>query len=114
MNCKISLCLLLSLVSVVISQQVPEGCVEIRNFQIDKFLVKSRRDNNQRRHVTYDTTAQQWIIVKEGDHYKISHAETKEPLFEASGNYVFTWLSRTDQGKADDWVITPSGKLGCF
>lgn len=113
MNCKISLCIFLGLVSVVLAQQVPVGCVEIRNFYIDRFLVKSTRDNN-RRHVSYDKVAQQWIIEREGDHYKISHAETKEPLFEAAGNYVFTWLARTDQGTVDDWLITPSGKRGCF
>uniref|UniRef100_A0A8D8F9P1 (northern house mosquito) hypothetical protein n=1 Tax=Culex pipiens TaxID=7175 RepID=A0A8D8F9P1_CULPI len=114
MNYKITLFLLLALVPVIFSQQVPLGCVEIRNFKIDRFLVKSRRDNNQRRHVSYAEVAQQWIIEKQGDHYKISHAETKEPLYETDGKYVYTLLARTDQGTMDDWIITPSGKRGCF
>uniref|UniRef100_A0A1Q3FUA0 Putative wrp salivary protein n=1 Tax=Culex tarsalis TaxID=7177 RepID=A0A1Q3FUA0_CULTA len=110
---------LLAALELVKSETVPVGCVEIRNRYIDQFMINSKTHDSDRRHITHDKTAQQWVITKEGDNYKITHGSLKEDLYESSqyynGNYVFTWIPKTritDGGAT--WIIWSSGTRGFF
>ena len=91
------LCLALVPATLTAELKVPTGCVEIRNRDIDRFLVSSSGHDDDRRHVGYSGKAEQWWIQKEGDNYRIIHNKLGEELIESAqswnGNYVFTWLA---------------------
>uniref|UniRef100_U5ESB3 Putative wrp salivary protein n=1 Tax=Corethrella appendiculata TaxID=1370023 RepID=U5ESB3_9DIPT len=120
MNWKLLLWLVLVLVPVPVKlESVPVGCVEIRNRKIDRFMISSTKHDADRRHITYDKIAQQWVITREGDKYRITHGSLKEDLFESqqtfNGNYVFTWVPKskiTDGGAT--WSISFAGTRGFF
>ncbi|KAL9703467.1 hypothetical protein quinque_006985 [Culex quinquefasciatus] len=93
------LILCLALVPAILADlEVPLGCVEIRNRDIDRFLVSSTPHDNDRRHVGYNAKAEQWYIEKDGNDYRIIHYKLGEELIESAqtwnGNYVFTWKAR--------------------
>lgn len=91
------LCLALA-PAILADLEVPLGCVEIRNRDIDRFLVSSTPHDNDRRHVGYNAKAEQWYIEKDGNDYRIIHYKLGEELIESAqtwnGNYVFTWKAR--------------------
>uniref|UniRef100_A0A1Q3FU23 Putative conserved secreted protein n=1 Tax=Culex tarsalis TaxID=7177 RepID=A0A1Q3FU23_CULTA len=93
---------------------VPQGCVEIRNREIDRFLVTSSPRDYERRHVGYSGTAEQWFIIREGPGYRIIHQKLQEELFESeqswNGNYVFTWTpkTRTSSGLWNIYQASPN------
>lgn len=94
----IPLSAILTLAHSASSAQVPTGCVAIRNRFVDRFLISSTVHDVDRRHVSYDTASQTWVISKDGDHYRIGHRNLKEELYESElyygGNYVFTWIPK--------------------
>uniref|UniRef100_A0A1Q3EUX2 Putative 16.3 kDa salivary protein n=1 Tax=Culex tarsalis TaxID=7177 RepID=A0A1Q3EUX2_CULTA len=108
----VTLSLLLVLVPAVLSQ-VPTGCVKIRNAHWSEFLIKSSGFDSDRRNVAQGIPYQRWHISKDGNYYKIKLDSLNEELYESSktsnGNYVFTWIPKTDKGNAAQWNIYKAG-----
>ncbi|XP_038112711.1 uncharacterized protein LOC119767669 [Culex quinquefasciatus] len=92
---------------------VPTGCVTIENRRVERYLVSSTDYDVDRRHVEYERDAETWIVTREGNYYRITHAKLGEDFYESeyyrNGNYLFTWKPKTritDGGAS--WIITPT------
>lgn len=113
MDIKTSLCLLPVLISLVFAE-VPTGCVHIKNSKKISmnfvFLKSSRSAYGKNHHVEYGGTAEKWIILKDGAHYKIKHGRIGEDLYvyiADNGPYVLTWAQKTKQNSPDaKWIIS--------
>ncbi|XP_039431344.2 uncharacterized protein LOC120414281 [Culex pipiens pallens] len=81
--------------------EVPTGSVKIRSVQSGKYLAGSSPYDRERRTITLESSPEEWSLVKDGSHYRITLKNGNEDLYafdkagynpDSGQREVFTWI----------------------
>ncbi|EDS25987.1 16.8 kDa salivary protein [Culex quinquefasciatus] len=80
---------------------VPTGSVKIRSVQSGKYLAGSSPYDRERRTITLESSPEEWSLVQDGPHYRITLKNGNEDLYafdkagynpDSGQREVFTWI----------------------